>query len=127
MALKMPRIGKFSYLSLLVILVAGLAVFLIPRLLRNDFRKCLAKQLNVKEDFLHLNIPPAPNRLPGAVFVTQGPLLALVPSLGRDELIVGQTFEMEWRELGRDDAQSQVNAGSLRGLFSNETSDHYQI
>ena len=121
------RRSKSIFIALGIIFVIGAATLIIPRLLRPDFRTSLAKQLNVDAEFLHLNIPPAPNRLPGAAFVTRGPLLALVPSLGREELTVGATFEMEWRELGKSDAQSQITAGPWRGLFSAETDDHFRI
>jgi hypothetical protein len=112
---------------LAIVLIAGVATLIIPQLIRSDFRKSLAVQLNVDPEFLHLNIPPAPNRLPGAAFVTRGPVLALVPSLGRDDLTSGNVFQMEWRELGRNDAQSQIGAGLWRGLFSAETNDVYRV
>ena len=121
------RRNPLVYVLLVIVLLVGAGTLIIPRLLRSDFRKNLAKQLNVDAEFLHLNIPPAPNRLPGAAFVTRGPLLALVPSLGRDELTVGATFAMEWSELGRNDAQGQIGAGPWRGLFSAETDDHFRI
>ena len=69
----------------------------------------------------------APNRLPGAAFVTRGPLLSLVPSLAREQLSEGAIFEMEWRELGRNDAQSQITAGPWRGLFSAESDDVFRV
>lgn len=115
------------WVSLAIILLAGVATLIIPRLVQSDFRKSLAKQLNVDPEFLHLNIPPAPNRRPGAAFVTRGPLLALVPSLDRNDLTSGNIFQMEWTELGRNDAQSQIGAGLWRGLFSAETNDVYRI
>ena len=121
------RRSKGIFIALGIVVACGVATLLTPRFLRPDFRTSLAKQLNVDAEFLHLNIPPAPNRLPGAAFVTRGPLLALVPSLGREELTVGATFEMEWRELGKSDAQSQISAGPWRGLFSAETDDHFRI
>jgi hypothetical protein len=112
---------------LAIVLIAGAATLIIPRFLQSDFRKSLAQQLNVDPEFLHLNIPPAPNRLPGAAFVTRGPVLALVPSLSRDDLTAGNFFEMEWRELGHNDAQSQIGAGLWRGLFSAETNDVFRV
>lgn len=34
---------------------------------------------------------------------------------------------MEWRELGRNDAQSQITAGPWRGLFSAESDDVFRV
>jgi len=112
---------------LAVVLLVGAAILIIPLFLRSDFRTSLAKQLNVKPEFLYLNIPPAPNRLPGAAFVIRGPILSLVASLARDQLSQGATFEMEWRELGRNDAQSHLSAGPWSGLFSAETNDVFRV
>jgi hypothetical protein len=57
--------AKTIVLVLLAVVVAvGALTWTIPRMFRLDFRKGLAKQLNVNGDFLHLNIPEAPNRLP---------------------------------------------------------------
>jgi hypothetical protein len=118
---------RVFFILIALVLAIGGATIIIPRVLRSDFRKSLAKQLNVDAEFLHLNIPPAPNRLPGAAFVMRGPLLPLVPSLARDQLNEGSIFEMEWRELARDEAQSQITAGPWRGLFSAETDDVFRI
>ena len=115
------------FILLAVVILIGAATLIIPSVLRSDFRKSLAKQLNVNAGFLHLNIPPAPNRLPGAAFVIRGPILSLVPSLARDQLSEGTTFEMEWRELDRSDAQSHLNAGPWSGLFSAESNDVFRV
>jgi hypothetical protein len=114
-------------LLLAVVILVGVATLIIPSLRRTDFRKSLAKQLNVNAAFLHLNIPPAPNRLPGAAFVIRGPVLSLLPSLARDQLSEGSTFEMEWHELARNDAQSHLSAGPWSGLFSAETDDIFRV
>jgi hypothetical protein len=119
--------AKIVLVLFALVVAVGIITWSIPRIFRGDFRKSLAKQLNVDPDFLHLNIPPAPNRLPGAAFVVRGPALLLVPPLARDQLGQGATFEMDWRELDRSDAQSHLNAGPWSGLFSAETSDTVRL
>jgi hypothetical protein len=121
------RRKQIVFMLLAIVVLVGATTLIIPSALRSDFRRSLAKQLNVSAEFLHLNIPPAPNRLPGAAFVIRGPVLSLVPSLARDQLSEGRTFEMEWRELGRSDAQSHLSAGPWTGLFSAETNDVFRV
>lgn len=124
----MPRkINPKVAIVVAVAVVAAAATLLLPRFLRPDFRKGLARQLNVDPDVLHLNIPPSPQRYPGFAFVMQGSMLQVAAPLERSQLNAGPTFELQWADLSKSDASSRLSGGPFRGIFSSDTDDKVSL
>lgn len=104
----------------LVILIAGVvllaAVIVIPKLLvpdNNKLKQSLAKQFQVPEDFIYLNIPPANGRYPGAIFLHDHTIIPIEFAQKDDQKLVrGSVVNITL------DATAEANSGgSLRMGF----------
>ena len=101
------------------VVVIGAAVFLIPLLLRSDFKTELAKQLNVEKDLLHLNVPPARARFPGFTFVIKPALIPIeYPNRSDPDITEGQEFSLDWTSANLSSASGK-NAGPIGAIFAN--------
>lgn len=111
----------------LVILLA-LAVWLLPRFWRKDFRQELARTLNANPEFLLLNFPPAQGRLPGSVFAREGTLLPVAYTDRTDQGIAqGATFDLGWSQIGSAMAAGNFAGGPLNAVFSSSDKAHVEL
>lgn len=121
----MPRLSArtktilISIFAFVLLAVAGKVI--ISHLYPTDLKTQLAHMLGVQPQVLWINLPPAKNRAPGAVFIYQTTLLALESvQLDQDDLSLGTEFDLGWVSSTGSRLNGNAGAGFL-GLIYDET------